>query len=236
MTSSTTTTTTTTAAADPWLAQVTAVLADAGRRLAAAGLSPGSTGNISVVLDGRVAMTGTGSDLNALTSDDVAEVGLDGTHLRGPRPSKEVAMHLAMYARNPAHGACVHVHSPFSVAASCLAPWSSTSAVPPITPYFVMRVGQTPLVPYRAPGDPEIGSLIRDEPTPSRAVLLANHGQVVSGADMADALGAAIELEEACRISVLTAGHDRRILTEDDAVHLAERYGTPWTRHDPPLQ
>lgn len=221
---------------DPWLVEVTIVLAHAGKRLAAAGLSPGSTGNISVVRDGRVAMTGTGTDLSDLRAECIAELALDGTHLRGPRPSKEVNMHLAMYARNPSHSACVHVHSPFSVAASCLAPWSATSAVPPITPYFVMRVGQTPLVPYRAPGHPEIGSLIHEEPTPCRAVLLANHGQVVSGTDMADALDAAIELEEACRISVLTAGHDRRLLTEDDAVELADRYGTPWTRPEPPLQ
>lgn len=215
---------------DPWLADVTVALADTGKRLAAAGLSPGSTGNISVLRDGRVAMTGTGTDLSDLRPDGIAELTLDGTHVRGPRPSKEVAMHLAMYARNPTHGACVHVHSPFSVAASCLAPWSATSAIPPITPYFVMRVGQTPLIPYRTPGHPEIGALIRDEPTPSRAVLLANHGQVVSGTDTADALEAAIELEEACRISVLTAGHDRRLLSEDDAIELADRYGTPWTR------
>ncbi|WP_260855798.1 class II aldolase/adducin family protein [Curtobacterium sp. 9128] len=215
--------------ADSWLDQVTEVLADAGRRLAAAGLTLGSSGNVSVVLDGRIAMTGTGTDLGDLHASGVAELTLDGTHVRGAQPSKEVAMHLAMYARNPAHGACVHVHSPYSVAASCLAPWSSTSAVPPITPYFVMRVGQTPLVPYRAPGHPEIGALIRDEPTPSRAVLLANHGQVVSGVDLADALDAAVELEEACRISVLTAGHDRRLLSDTDARELAGRSGTAWT-------
>ncbi len=214
---------------DDWSTAVTAVLAATGRRLAAAGLSPGSSGNISVVRDGRVAMTGTGTDLGDLRAEDVAELTLDGVHVAGPRPSKEVAMHLAMYARNAGHGACVHVHSPFAVAASCLAPWSSTSAVPPITPYFVMRVGQTPLIPYRAPGDPEIGALIRDEPVPSRAVLLANHGQVVSGTDVDDALAAAIELEEACRIAVLTAGHDRRLLSDAQAHELAERSGTPWT-------
>ncbi|OII38045.1 aldolase [Curtobacterium sp. MMLR14_010] len=225
---------------DHWLADVTAALAAAGERLAAAGLSPGSSGNVSVVHEGRLAMTGTGTDLGALRSDDIAELTLDGIHVRGPRPSKEVAMHLAMYVRNPTHSACVHVHSPFSVAASCVTPWSAASAVPPITPYFVMRVGQTPLVPYRAPGDPQIGALIRDEPTPSRAVLLANHGQVVSGTDITDALDAAIELEEACRISLLTANHERRLLSDDEAVELAERHGTSWTprgpRSVPPLQ
>jgi L-fuculose-phosphate aldolase len=213
---------------DRWLSSVTRTLADAGRRLAAAGLSPGSSGNISMVLDGRVAMTGTGTDLGDLRAEDVAELLPDGTLVRGATPSKEVAMHLAMYARNPEHTAAVHVHSPHAVAVSCLTPWSDRSAVPPITPYFVMRVGQTPLVPYRTPGDPEIGALIRAEPAPLRAVLLANHGQVVSGPDMSDAVAAAVELEETCRITLLTAGLDRRVLDDEQATALATRYGTPW--------
>jgi len=222
-----------TAAPDPWRSEVSAVLADAGKRLASTGLSPGSTGNISLIRDGRVAMTGTGTDLSDLAPEDIAELTPNGEHVRGHRPSKEVAMHLAMYQRMPDHLACVHVHSPYAVAVSCTAPWSDSSAVPPVTPYFVMRVGQSPLVPYRAPGDAEIGTLIREHPVRSRAVLLANHGQVVTGTDMADALSAAIELEEACRISVLTAGLDRRLLTDDQAVELAEQYGTPWTVQDP---
>lgn len=201
----------------------------AGARVAAAGVSPGSSGNISVLSDGLVHMSGTGTDLGRLTADDIAVVTVDGEFVRGATPSKELALHLALYAKNPHHRAVVHLHSPYAVAASCLEPWSPTSAVPPLTPYFVMRVGQCPLIPFRAPGDPELGELLRALPHPFHGALLANHGQVVSAATPDAAVEAAIELEEACRITLLTDGRPRRLLPAEDVAALAERWGTPWT-------
>ena len=203
-------------------------LVAAGARLAASGISPGTSGNVSVRDGDHVYMTGTGTDLGALRPSQIARLDPDGRHVDGPTPSKEVAMHLAVYRRNPDLTAAVHVHSANATAVSCLAPWSERSAIPPITPYFVMRVGRTPLIPYRHPGDPALGTLIEELPDPFRAVLLANHGQVVAAEDLGAAVAAAVELEEACRMTLLTLGHNPRLLSDTDAAELAARSGMPW--------
>ncbi|GAA3606561.1 class II aldolase/adducin family protein [Agrococcus terreus] len=206
-----------------------AALIDAGRQLVDAGLSPGSSGNVSVRDGDRILMTGTGTRLGALERTDLAELALDGTPLGGARPSKEVALHLALYAKNPEHAAVVHVHSPSAVAAACLAPWSDESAVPPLTPYALMRVGQAPLLPFAAPGDPAMGERIAASPHPFRAALLANHGAVVSGEDLARAVDSTIELEEWCRIALLTQGAARTLIAPEHVRALADRWGMPWT-------
>jgi len=204
-------------------------LVDAGRALVAAGLSPGSSGNLSARDGDLLLMTATGTQLGDLSVGDLATLDAAGRHLGGPRPSKEVSLHLALSAKNPDHRAVVHVHSPFAVALSCLAPWSEESAVPPLTPYSLMRVGQVPLLGFVAPGDPAMGSLITDSPHPFRAALLANHGAVVSGETLDVAVASAVELEEACRIALLTAGHDRRLIAPDQVVAITSRWGMPWT-------
>jgi ribulose-5-phosphate 4-epimerase/fuculose-1-phosphate aldolase len=208
---------------------VSAALIDAGRALVDAGLSPGSSGNLSVRDGARILMSGTGTSLGALSTGDLALLDERGAHLEGARPSKEVALHAAMYRRNPDHTAIVHVHSPYAVALSCLEPWSAESAIPPLTPYALMRVGQVPLLPFAPPGDPGMGALIDDCPHPFRGALLANHGAVVSGEDLGRAVDSAIELEEACRIALLTAGTERRLIPAEEVRALCERFGTPWT-------
>jgi len=207
-------------------------LITAGARLAASGISPGTSGNLSLRDGDAVLMTGTGTDLGRLDHAAIAVLGSDGDRRSGPAPSKEVAMHLAMYGRDAAFQATVHVHSPYATALSCLRPWSTNSAVPPITPYFVMRVGQTPLIPYRTPGDAELGTLIAEHESTFRAVLLANHGLVVSGGSLDDAVAAAVELEDACRVTLATLGHDPVLLTPAAIHTLTERHGTAWDMSD----
>lgn len=205
-------------------------LIDAGARVAAAGISPGSSGNVSIRVDDVVYMSGTGTDLGRLVESDIAVVSRFGEPLRGAKPSKELSLHLAFYEKNPEHTAVVHLHSPFAVAASCLEPWSEHSAIPPLTPYFVMRVGQTPLVPFRVPGDPDLAAQLLALPDLFRGALLANHGQIVSAPGLTAAVESAIELEEACRIMLLTDGKPRRLLPTGDVHALADRWGTPWTQ------
>ncbi|MFC0673214.1 class II aldolase/adducin family protein [Brachybacterium hainanense] len=200
-----------------------------GRELSALGISPGSSGNISVREGERLLVTGTGVQLGDLREDDLAVLDLDGTHLAGARASKEVPLHRGMYRRDPEFGAVVHLHSPWATALSCTPPWSERSAVPPLTPYFVMRVGQTPLLPYRMPGSPQLGEDVLAAPGPFRAALLAHHGSVVAGRDLREALDRAVELEEACRLAVLTASVPRRVLDPAQIAELAERWGSPWT-------
>ncbi|MET0162762.1 MAG: class II aldolase/adducin family protein [Microbacteriaceae bacterium] len=201
----------------------------AGRALVDAGLSPGSSGNLSVRDGDSILMTGTGTQLGALQLPDLAVLSVDGERVEGAKPSKEVPLHLALYAKNPSHTAVVHVHSPSAVALSCLAPWAEHSAVPPLTPYSLMRVGQVPLLPFAAPGDPAMGALITDSPHPFHAALLANHGAVVSGETVERAVDSAIELEEACRIALLTQGLERNLIPADQVLAITERWGTPWT-------
>jgi len=208
------------------LAELTAI----GQATVGAGLSPGSSGNISVRDgDGHVLITPGGSSLGALDPDTISVLTMSGEWIGGNKPSKEASLHLAFYAKNPEHRGIVHVHSPQAVAASCVEPWSATSALPPLTPYFVMRAGQTPLVPYRAPGSPELGELLLALDIPFSSALLQNHGQITSAVTLAAALDAAIEVEEAARITLLTAGHDRKLLTDSEIAELTERYGSDWT-------
>ncbi|WP_205215294.1 class II aldolase/adducin family protein [Amycolatopsis albispora] len=206
----------------------------AGVRVVEEGLSPGTSGNISVRDGDRILLSGTGVSLGRMRPEQVAVLDLDGRLVDGAKPSKEWPLHLAFYQRDEKHRAVVHVHSPSTVAVSCLEPWAGHSAVPPLTPYFVMRVGQTPLLPYRPPGDPGLGEDLRDSPWELRAALLANHGSVVAGTTLGEAVDRAVELEEACRITLLTSGHARRELDEVATAALARQWASPWGTRTPP--
>ncbi|GAA2980111.1 MULTISPECIES: class II aldolase/adducin family protein [Streptomyces] len=206
-------------------------LAAAGARLAALGLSPGSSGNLSVRVEDRVLITPTGADLSAIDPDGLSELGLDGVHLAGPRPSKEFPLHSAFYRRDAATRAVVHLHARHATAVSCLPPWSPRSAVPPLTPYYVMRVGQTPLLPYAPPGDAGQAEELARLPFPLRAALLQNHGPVLAGTTMAQAVDAAVELEEVSALLLALGGRPARLLTPEEADGLARKYGSPWDDH-----
>ncbi|MFD7812258.1 class II aldolase/adducin family protein [Streptomyces sp. NPDC059785] len=203
-------------------------LARAGAHLAALGLSPGSSGNLSVRIGEQVLITPTGTDLSRIAPDKLSVLDLTGAHLDGPRPSKEFPLHTAFYRRNPDARAVVHLHSRHAAAVSCLPPYSERTAIPPVTPYFVMRVGQTPLLPYAAPGDAGQAEDMERLPFPFRAVLLANHGPVVAGASMAAAVDTAVELEETSALLLALGTRQIRLLTADDAETLAARYDSPW--------
>lgn len=204
-------------------------LAAAGAHLASLGLSPGSSGNLSVREGDRVLITPTGADLAAIDPDGLAVLDLDGTHLDGPRPSKEHPLHTAFYRRDATTRAVVHLHSRHAAAVSCCPPWTRHSALPPLTPYFVMRVGQTPLIPYAAPGDAAQAVELERLPFPFRAALLQNHGPVVAGADVRAASDAAVELEEAAALLLTLGERATRLLTPEECTALAQRYGSPWT-------
>jgi ribulose-5-phosphate 4-epimerase/fuculose-1-phosphate aldolase len=146
----------------------------------------------------------------------------------GPRPTKEAPLHLALYRKSERTSAVVHLHSASAVAASCLPPFSARSALPPITPYFVMRVGQTPLIPYAAPGSAEHADAIDQLDFDFTAALLQNHGSIVAGDTVARAADAAIELEAAAEVLVRLGSSDYTPLSESQAMELAERYDSCW--------
>ncbi|CAL9335731.1 class II aldolase/adducin family protein [Streptomyces sp. enrichment culture] len=204
-------------------------LVAAAAHLAGLGLSPGSSGNVSARDGDRVLVTPTGTDLAALDPGSLSVLDLDGNHLDGPAPSKEYPLHLAFYRREHATRAVVHLHSRHAAALSCRrAPWSERSALPPITPYFVMRVGQIPMLPYAPPGDPAQAADLELLAFPCRAALLQNHGPVVAGTSLRAAAEAAIEVEEASALLLLLGEQPVRHLTADEATALARKYGTYW--------
>jgi ribulose-5-phosphate 4-epimerase/fuculose-1-phosphate aldolase len=203
-------------------------LVQAGATLAGLGLSPGSCGNISVRIGDTVLMSPTGSDLASLDAGNLALLSIDGDVLGGPKASKEFPLHQAMYARYPEMTAVVHLHSPNAAALSCTQPWAPHSALPPITPYLVMRVGQVPLIPYAAPGNSTQGAYINSLDFDFSAVLLQNHGPLTAGSSVHQAVDAIIEIEEAAKLVLLLGERPARLLDDAEIAELTSAYGTTW--------
>lgn len=166
------------------------------------GFSVGSAGNISVALPDGFLMTPTNSSLGFLDADRISKLDKNWDHVSGDKPSKEVFLHRAFYETRPQAGAVVHLHSTYATALSCLADTDPDDCVPPLTPYVVMRVGTVKLVPYTHPGDPIGGDAIRALDGKYAAILLENHGPVVSAKDLTSAVYAAEELEETAKLIV----------------------------------
>ena len=181
--------------------------------LFARGYSVGSAGNISVRLPDGYLITPTNSCLGRLTPARLSRLDPDFVHTGGDKPSKEVFMHRAFYTARPRAGAVVHLHSTMATAVSCLDGLDPENPIPPMTPYFVMRVGRRlPVLPYYRPGDPAMEPTIAREARTARALLLGNHGPVVSVRSLRDAVNAAEELEEAAKLFLLLRGVRTRIL------------------------
>ena len=150
------------------------------RSLFERGLTPGSSGNISVKLDdGGWLVTPTNASLGSLDPARLARLGGDGRLLAGDAPTKEVPLHDALYRTLSSARAVVHLHSTHSVALSMLPEIDPRAALPPMTAYYLMKCGQTALVPYYRPGDPAVAEAIKGLAGKYTSVLLANHGPVV---------------------------------------------------------
>lgn len=178
-------------------------LVELGRSLFDRGLSAGSSGNISVRLDDGWLLTPTNACLGRLDPARLAKLDWAGRHLSGDAPSKEAFLHRAMYEERAGAGAIVHLHASHSAAVSCLCGLNHDDCLPPLTPYFVMKIGRLPLIPYHRPGDPSLAEAIRGRARKHGAVLLANHGPVVSGASLEAAVYATEELEETAKLFLL---------------------------------
>jgi ribulose-5-phosphate 4-epimerase/fuculose-1-phosphate aldolase len=194
--------------------------------LFARGFSVGSAGNISVRLADGYLITPTNSSLGRLDPARISKLDATFHHVGGDPPSKEVFMHRAFYLARLDAGAVVHLHSTMATAVACLPDVDASNPIPPLTPYFVMRVGRTmPVVPYFRPGDPAMEPAIHDAAREARAVLLANHGPVVSGKTLVDAVYAAEELEEAAKLFLLLRATAPRTLTPPQVNELLSTFG-----------
>lgn len=181
-------------------------IARLSRSLFERGLTAGSSGNVSVRLDDGWLLTPTNACLGELDPARIARLDWEGRLVAGDPPSKEAFLHRAMYEERNGAGAIVHLHSTHAAAVSCLSGLDHGDCLPPLTAYFVMKIGRLPLIPYFRPGDPALGDAIRGLAAKHCAVLLANHGPVVSGADLEGALYATEELEETAKLFLLLRG------------------------------
>lgn len=188
------------------------------------GLTAGSTGNISLRLDDGWLMTPTGTSMGMIDPARISRLDVSGRHVAGDAPTKEAFLHMAMYGERPNAKAIVHLHSTHSVAVSCLCGLDHNNVLPPITAYHVMRVGRLPLVPYFPPGDARLAEAVRVLAAKHHAVLLANHGPVVAGDSLEEAVHSSEELEQTARLFLLLRGSDYRPLTAEQVTELERRF------------
>ncbi|MEX2198742.1 MAG: 3-oxo-tetronate 4-phosphate decarboxylase [Burkholderiales bacterium] len=183
-----------------------------GGSLYARGYAHGSSGNLSVRLPDGLLVTPTNSCLGRLDPAKISRLDRAGNHVSGDKPSKEGFLHLAMYEERAGAQAIVHLHCTHCVAVSCLRHADTANVLPPITAYHVMRIGRLPLVPYYRPGDRALAQAVREKAKKHHAVLLANHGPVVAGKSLEDAVYNAEEMEETAKLFLLLSGRDTRLL------------------------
>jgi ribulose-5-phosphate 4-epimerase/fuculose-1-phosphate aldolase len=207
--------------------QAREALVEYGRSLFLRGYSCGTSGNLSVRLPGGSGflMSPTNVSLGRLAVDALSRLDADGRHVAGAAPTKEAWLHLAMYASRPDDHAVVHLHSTYATALSCRSDLPADDAVPPLTPYVIMRVGRVAIVPYSRPGDTSAGGAIRELAAAHRAVLLANHGPVVAGRDLETAVSAAEELEETARLLFVLEGRPYRPLSREQIDDVERVFG-----------
>ena len=184
-----------------------------GRSLFERGLVHATAGNISVRLPAAQGflITPTDACLGSLQPDRLAQVADDGQQTSGDRASKTLALHRSIYAADPGAHCVIHSHSTPLVALTLAGVWRADAVLPPITPYFVMKVGRVPLIPYHRPGDPAVAVLVaqaiaqaRQRGATLRAVLLDRLGPNVWHDSPANAMATLEELAETARLWLMT--------------------------------
>ena len=199
-------------------------IAELGRMLHDLGLSHGSTGNISARVEDGWLLTPTNSRLGRLDPAQIAKLDDAGRHTGGGQPSKEAFLHRSVYDQRGTARAIVHLHSTHSVAVSCLGGINHEDVLPPLTAYYVMRVGRLPLIPYFPPGDQRLADAVRAVAAEHASVLLANHGPVVAGRSLEAAAGAIEELEVTAKLYLLLHGRETRGLSAEQVDELRRLY------------
>lgn len=164
------------------------------RAMQPAGLNKGTSGNVSLRHGDGFYITPTGMPYDRLVADDIPLMALDGSHVGARKPSSEWRFHRDLYAARPEVGAVLHAHSPFAVSLACL-----RRDIPPFH-YMIARFGGDTVrcADYALFGSQALSDAALLAMRDRKACLLANHGLLVAGRDLDEALALAIELEELC--------------------------------------
>lgn len=203
-----------------------------GASLFQRGFVHATAGNISVRTKNGYLITPTDASLGHLDPAGLAEINLAGEQISGDTASKTLALHRRIYAADPTARCVIHTHSTHLVALTLAGVWSQDDIVPPITPYFVMKVGHVPLIPYHRPGDAAVGDLVanriiamREAGKPIRAVMLDRLGPNVWHSSPAQASAVLEELEETARLYLMTRPD---ALTEAHIDELRTHFNVSW--------
>jgi ribulose-5-phosphate 4-epimerase/fuculose-1-phosphate aldolase len=197
-----------------------------GGSLFARGYTVGSAGNISARLDDGWLITPTDACLGFLDPVAISKVDAGGNWISGDKPSKTLVLHRAVYDNNPEMHAVVHTHSTYLVNLSIKGVWKEDDVLPPITPYYVMKVGHIPLIRYARPGAPEVAEQVSRLATSVRGVLLERLGPVVWESSVSKAAFALEELEETAKLWHLSGG--TAALDESALQELRETFKARW--------
>lgn len=215
-------------------AQLREEICRVGRSLFDRGYVHATAGNISVRLDDGFLITPTDACLGQLDPARLARLDLQGQQTAGDRASKTLALHRRIYA-SAAEARCVlHTHSTHLVALTLQGVWQPEDVLPPITPYFVMKVGHVPLIPYHRPGHPEVADHVAAAisgraaaGTPIHAVLLDRLGPTVWHRNPGEASAVLEELEETARLWLLAKPQPAPLGAEQLA-DLRASFGCAW--------
>lgn len=193
-----------------------------------------SAGNISMRLeDGSFLITPTDACLGQLQASELAHVA-DGVQISGARASKTLALHQAIYAAEPNARCIIHTHATHLVSLTLQGVWQTDDIVPPITPYYVMKVGHVPLVPYHRPGHPEVAKQVaalidnrQAQGKPLRGVMLDRLGPVVWHDTPAQASAVLEELEETAKLWLMSQ-RQATPLNDSQIDDLRQSFGAIW--------
>jgi ribulose-5-phosphate 4-epimerase/fuculose-1-phosphate aldolase len=205
-----------------------------GASLYARGYVHASAGNLSARLTDGFLITPTDACLGTLDPARLARLDPQGRQLSGDPASKTLALHRRIYDAAAEARCVVHTHSTHLVALTLAGVWSADDIVPPITPYFVMKVGHVPLIPYHRPGDPaaaeQVAARIAEfaaRGTPIRAVMLERLGPNVWHRTPAEAMAVLEELEETAKLWQLAQPRPAP-LSEPQIDALRQAFGARW--------
>jgi 3-dehydro-4-phosphotetronate decarboxylase len=203
-----------------------------GRSLFERGYVHGTAGNISVRLEDGFLITPTDACLGFLDPSTLSKMDGEGRQLAGAPASKTLALHRRIYGASRGAGCVIHTHSTHCVALTLSEPFGEL--LPPITPYFVMKVGHVPVVPYHRPGAAEAADAVAEligryaaRGTPLRAVMLTRLGPNVWHDSPAQAMAVLEELEETAKLWLLSDPKPRE-LSPEAVQELRTAFGARW--------
>lgn len=190
------------------------------------GYAFGSTGNLSLRDGDRIWITPTGQSLQALKPEQLACIDVTAQMHNDHKPSKEFPFHLAIYRQRPDINAIVHLHSPKSVALSCLDALDEAQPLPALTPYYFMRVAPLAVLPYFCPGSAKLAAAVAQAAPHHNCMLLRNHGAICAGTTLHEAVDRTEELEATAELYFTLRGERVRYLTEEQIEELHRVFGT----------